>query len=109
VEKLMFAYGPSALVKNVIGRLLPLGLLLGLSVTAAAQTVTTINVPDSTATIALDINDAGTIVGRYVGAIDGRTHGFLRTSGANRLMCKALCSPSLRESTMTAPSWDSTD
>ena len=60
--------------------LLPLGLLLGLSVSAAAQAVTTIDVPDSTATIALDINDAGTIVGRYVSAIDGRTHGFLRTN-----------------------------
>jgi Protein of unknown function (DUF3466) len=82
MKKLMFANEPTVLVKNVVGRLLPLGLVLGLSVSAVAQTVTTIDVPDSTATIALDINDAGTIVGRYVSAFDGRTHGFLRTGRA---------------------------
>ena len=79
MEKLMLAHEPTMLVKNVVGGLQPLGLLLALSVSAAAQTVSTIDVPDSTATIALDINDAGTIVGRYASAIDGQTHGFLRT------------------------------
>ena len=40
-------------------------------------TVTSINVPGATATLALDINAEGFIVGRYASA--GRTHGFMRS------------------------------
>jgi hypothetical protein len=41
--------------------------------------VTTIDFPDATSTVALDISSAGDIVGRYVSAADGNTHGFLRS------------------------------
>ncbi len=40
--------------------------------------VTTIDPPHSTRTVALDINPAGEIVGRYISAIDNNEHGFLR-------------------------------
>lgn len=41
--------------------------------------VITIDYPGASSTVALDINRTGDIVGRYVSATDGRTHGFLRT------------------------------
>ena len=44
---------------------------------AEPGTFTTIDVPGATATVAFAINNAGTIVGRYVTA--GRTHGFVRS------------------------------
>jgi uncharacterized membrane protein len=46
-------------------------------VTISLGTITTINVPGATGTLAADINASGFIVGRYASA--GRTHGFLRT------------------------------
>lgn len=45
---------------------------------AAPGTFTTIDVPGATVTLAMAINDAGTIVGRYATA--DQTHGFIRTS-----------------------------
>jgi len=44
----------------------------------ANSTLTTIDVPGSTSTLATDINAEGEIVGRYVSGADGLTHGFLR-------------------------------
>ena len=44
---------------------------------AQLETITTIDVPGATATLALDINSEGFIVGRY--GMSGRTHGFLRS------------------------------
>ena len=46
----------------------------------ANSTLTTIDVPGSTATVATDISSEGEIVGRYVSAADGQTHGFLRSN-----------------------------
>jgi uncharacterized membrane protein len=46
-------------------------------VTISLGTITPINVPGATGTLASDINASGFIVGRYASA--GRTHGFLRT------------------------------
>src|SRR5438034_325898 len=40
---------------------------------------TTIDYPGASSTAALDINRTGDIVGRYVSASDGNTHGFVRT------------------------------
>jgi uncharacterized protein DUF3466 len=57
-----------------------LALMFAVAASAGAQTLTTIDVPDASAAVALDINDAGVIVGRYLSSIDGQTHGFLRTS-----------------------------
>jgi uncharacterized membrane protein len=48
----------------------------------AKSTLTTIDVPGSTSTVATDINSEGEIVGRYVSAADGLTHGFLRSQHA---------------------------
>jgi uncharacterized membrane protein len=45
----------------------------------ADSTLTTIDVPGSTSTLATDINSEGEIVGRYVSVADGQTHGFLRS------------------------------
>jgi uncharacterized membrane protein len=47
-------------------------------VETAEGAFTAIDVPGATFTAALDINSAGKIVGRYVSAGDGNTHGFLR-------------------------------
>jgi uncharacterized membrane protein len=58
-------------------RLVPVALMLALTAPAAAQTFTTIDVPDATITIPLDINGSGDIVGRYTSVLDGREHGFL--------------------------------
>ena len=58
-----------------------LGLVSGLlttAPTAAEAAFTAIDFPDATATDALDINSAEAIVGRYVSATDGNTHGYLR-------------------------------
>lgn len=49
-----------------------------LSATRVASDFTTIDFPDSISTLALDINAAGDIVGRYMSA-DGNTHGFWRS------------------------------
>ena len=43
--------------------------------------LTTLDVPGSTRTLALDINEEGEIVGRYVSA--GQNHGFLRDANGN--------------------------
>jgi uncharacterized membrane protein len=43
---------------------------------AETRTFTTVDVPGASNTLALDINDGGVIVGRYLGA--GHTHGFVR-------------------------------
>ena len=48
--------------------------------TAFSLTFTTIDPPGSTATLALDINARGDIVGNYLTA-DGKTHGFLLSNG----------------------------
>lgn len=44
----------------------------------APATLTTIDVPGSGGTLPLDINNQGTVVGRY--GVAGKTHGFLRTA-----------------------------
>jgi uncharacterized membrane protein len=44
----------------------------------SAENFSSINFPGATATLAFAINDAGTVVGRYVSA--GRTHGFVRNA-----------------------------
>jgi hypothetical protein len=64
--------------------LLALSLVLGIPLRAAGEdsddwSFTTIDFPEAMSTLALDIDAAGNIVGRYVSAIDGNTHGFLRT------------------------------
>jgi len=46
---------------------------------AVESNFTTIDVPGATTTVALDINSAGAIVGRYTSAADGNTHGFMRS------------------------------
>ena len=46
---------------------------------AVESNFTTIDVPGATTTVALDINSAGVIVGRYTSAADGNTHGFMRS------------------------------
>jgi uncharacterized membrane protein len=48
-------------------------------VETAEGTFTSIDVPGATFSAALDINSVGKIVGRYVSAVDGNTHGFLRS------------------------------
>jgi uncharacterized membrane protein len=45
---------------------------------AADATFVAIDPADATSSFALDINTAGKIVGRYVSAVDGNTHGFVR-------------------------------
>jgi uncharacterized membrane protein len=45
---------------------------------AADATFVAIEPADATSSFALDINTAGKIVGRYVSAVDGNTHGFVR-------------------------------
>ncbi len=59
-------------------RLVPVCFVLATASPATAQSFTTIDFPDSTATVALDINASGDIVGRYT-TPDGLEHGFLRT------------------------------
>jgi uncharacterized membrane protein len=58
---------------------------LGVGQTPFAQggfvTFTPIDFPGATETIALDINDVGEIVGRYVDGTAGNTHGFLLSAG----------------------------
>jgi uncharacterized membrane protein len=49
-------------------------------VATTGGTFIAIDVPDATYTNPLGINSAGKIVGRYVSAGDGNTHGFLRNS-----------------------------
>lgn len=82
----------SALRPAVLVRQLLAGLSVTLALCAAAShaqevdspgeiaqlgTVTPINVPGATVTLAIDINSDGFIVGRYASA--GRTHGFMRS------------------------------
>jgi uncharacterized membrane protein len=54
------------------------GGLLTMAPKAADATFTVIDFPNATSTHAADTNAAGDIVGRYVSAADGNTHGFLR-------------------------------
>ena len=52
--------------------------LLTTALMAADAAFTSIDFPNATATAALGINPAGDVVGRYVSAADGNTHGYLR-------------------------------
>jgi hypothetical protein len=52
--------------------------LLSTAANAAGATFTSIDFPNATSTDALGINSDGDIVGRYVSADDGNTHGYLR-------------------------------
>jgi len=53
-------------------------LLVGISLTVHAQTITTFDVPNATGTIPQGINFFGRIAGYYTDSIGGGTHGFLR-------------------------------
>ena len=53
------------------------GLVSMVPTTEAEAGFTPIDFPDATSSAALDIDSAGDIVGRYVSAVDGNTHGFL--------------------------------
>jgi hypothetical protein len=53
-------------------------LLVGISLTVHAQTITKFDVPNATGTIPQGINFFGQIAGYYTDSIGGGTHGFLR-------------------------------
>ena len=65
--------------KLVTLRMVFVALPLATAAPAAAKSSTPIDFPHSTATVALDINAAGEIVGRYTSELDGLEHGFLRS------------------------------
>ena len=54
--------------------------LIGLPSIALGQSLTTIDFPGALDTLALDINERGDIVGRYINA-DKKTHAFLLSKG----------------------------
>jgi hypothetical protein len=60
-------------------RLAPVGFVLAIAAPTAAQSFTTIDFPDAGATVPLDINASGDIVGRYTRALDATEHGFVRS------------------------------
>ena len=62
---------------NRVGPLAVL-LLVGISLTVHAQTITTFDVPNSTGTVPQGINFFGQIAGYYTDSTGGGTHGFLR-------------------------------
>jgi hypothetical protein len=49
-----------------------------LRIRAGDATFVSIHPPDASSSSALGVNTAGTIVGRYLSQVDGKTHGFMR-------------------------------
>ena len=70
--------------------------------TAFSLTFTTIDPPGSTATLALDINARGDIVGNYLTA-DGKTHGFLLSNGTFTTIDVPAAAFSVKPTVSTTP------